>query len=202
MIDNNSQFMAILTAVGEAKLANSIALGVPWLITHMAVGDANGTDPTPSRQQDKLINELRRAPLNQLRPDPANDAIIVAEQVIPESVGGWWIRELGLFDEDGDLVAVANCPPTYKPELAQGSGRTQVVRLNILVSSTESIQLKLDPSVVLATRGYADSLIVDHLAAPDPHPQYARADSVQLEDSNSSYRIIVINGCLALEVIE
>lgn len=160
MTDQNTQFMAFLTAVGEAKQANANALGIPWIITQMGVGDANGTEPTPSRLQTSLINERRRAPLNQLKVDPDNEAIIIAEQVIPENVGGWWIREIGLYDEDGDLVAVANCPPTFKPELSQGSGRTQVVRLNILVSSTENIQLKIDPSVVLATRSYVDSLTV------------------------------------------
>ncbi len=172
MADQNSQYMAMLTAVGEAKLANATALGVNLNITQLGVGDANGVEPMPSRTQTALINERRRAPLNQLSIDPNNSAIIIAEQVIPEDIGGWWIREIGLYDEAGDLVAVANCPPTFKPELAQGSGRTQVVRLNILVSSTQNIQLKIDPSVVLATRAYADSLIVSHLAAADPHPQY------------------------------
>lgn len=160
MIDQNSQFMAILTAVGEAKQANANALGVPWIISQMAVGDANGTNPMPSRTQSALINERRRAPLNQLKIDPDNSAMLIAEQVIPEQIGGFWIREIGLYDEDDDLVAVANCPPTFKPELSQGSGRTQVVRLNILVSSTQNIQLKIDPSVVLATRGYVDDLTV------------------------------------------
>ncbi len=173
MADQNSQYMAMLTAVGEAKLANATALGVNLNITQLGVGDANGAEPMPSRTQTGLINERRRAPLNQLSIDPNNSAIIIAEQVLPEDIGGWWIREIGLYDEAGDLVAVANCPPTYKPELAQGSGRTQVVRLNILVSSTQNIQLKIDPSVVLATRAYADSLIVSHLTATDPHPQYA-----------------------------
>ncbi|WP_313401748.1 phage tail protein [Stenotrophomonas sp.] len=172
MADQNSQYMAILTAAGEAKDANAKALGVPWTITHMGIGDGNGAEPMPSRTQTALINERRRAPLNQLSVDPNNEAILIAEQVIPEDVGGWWIREIGLYDEAGVLVAVANCPPTYKPELAQGSGRTQVVRLNLITSSTQNIQLKIDPSVVLATRAYADSLIVGHLAAVDPHKQY------------------------------
>ncbi|MBF3054128.1 DNA inversion product [Pseudomonas aeruginosa] len=160
MADQNSQYMAMLTAVGEAKLANATALGVNLNITQLGVGDANGAEPMPSRTQTALINERRRAPLNQLSIDPNNSAIVIAEQVIPEDVGGWWIREIGLYDDAGDLVAVSNCPPTYKPELAQGSGRTQVVRLNILVSSTQSISLKIDPSVVLATRKYVDDLTV------------------------------------------
>ncbi len=178
MADQNSQYMAMLTAVGEAKLANATALGVNLNITQLGVGDANGAEPMPSRTQTALINERRRAPLNQLSIDPNNSAIIIAEQVIPEDIGGWWIREIGLYDEAGVLVAVANCPPTYKPELAQGSGRTQVVRLNLVTSSTQNIQLKIDPSVVLATRAYADSLVINHIAAADPHPQYITRDAV------------------------
>lgn len=159
MIDQNSQFQAILTAVGEAKQANADALGIPWTFAQMGVGDANGTDPFPDRLQTKLINERRRAPLNQLKPDPKNPGIIIAEQVIPENVGGFWIREIGLYDKDGDLVAVANCAPTFKPLLAQGSGRTQIIRMNLIVSSIANIVLKIDPSVVLATRAYVDQTL-------------------------------------------
>ncbi len=167
MADQNSQFMALLTAVGEARLANAQALGIAWNITQLGVGDGNGAEPMPSRLQTALLNERRRAPLNQLKVDPNNASIIIAEQVIPEDVGGWWIREIGLYDEAGDLVAVANCPPTFKPQLAQGSGRTQVVRLNLLVSSTQSITLKIDPSVVLATRAYCDLVVSEALAKLD-----------------------------------
>lgn len=160
MIDENSHFMAILTAIGEAKQANANALGIPWVISEMGIGDANGIDPVPLREQKALINERRRAPINQLKIDPDNDSMIVAEHVIPANVGGFWIRELGLYDDEGDLIAVANCPPTFKPELSQGSVRTQVVRINILVSSTKNIQLKVDPAVVLATREYVDKALV------------------------------------------
>lgn len=160
MTDQNSQFFAILTAIGRAKQANADALGVPWTFAQMGVGDANGADPIPSEQQTQLINERRRAPLNQLKVDPANASVIIAEQVIPETVGGWWIREVGLYDADGDLVAVANCAPSFKPLLSQGSGRTQVVRMNLIVSNTANVELKIDPSVVLATRAYVDGLTV------------------------------------------
>lgn len=156
MIDQNSQFMAILTNVGAAKLANANALGLPWKLTALGVGDANGTDPVPSATQTRLINERRRAPLNQLLIDPVNAAVVIAEQVIPADVGGWWIREVGLYDADGDLVAVSNCAPSFKPVLSQGSGRTQIVRMNFIVSSTGNITLKIDPAVVLATREYVD----------------------------------------------
>lgn len=163
MVDQNSQFYAILTNVGAAKQANADALGIPWKITQMGVGDANGADPTPNATQTSLINEWRRAPLNQLKVDDKNSAIIVAEQVIPADVGGKWIREIALYDADGDMVAVANCAPTYKPLLSQGSGRTQVVRMNLIVSSASNVQLKIDPAVVLATRHYVDAEILSVL---------------------------------------
>ena len=163
MIDRNSQFMAILTNVGAAKLANANALGIPWNLTALGVGDANGTDPVPSATQTKLINEQRRAPLNQLLVDPVNAAVIIAEQVIPADIGGWWIREIGLYDSDGDLVAVSNCAPSFKPALDQGSGRTQIVRMNFIVSSIANIVLKIDPSVVLATREYVDLALTEAL---------------------------------------
>ena len=167
MIDQTSQFFAILTNVGAAKQANADALGIPWKITQMGVGDANGADPIPSATQTALINERRRAPLNQLKVDPANSAVIIAEQVIPAEVGGWWIREIGLYDADNDLVAIANCAPSFKPLLTQGSGRTQVVRMNLVVSNSATVELKIDPSVVLATRAYVDQKVLDELNRQD-----------------------------------
>ncbi|ERO61155.1 phage tail-collar fiber domain-containing protein [Pseudomonas piscis] len=165
MIDSNSQFFATLTAVGEAKQANATALGIPWTFKEMAVGDANGSDPVPNKTQTKLINEWRRAPVNQVRTDPTNPNIIITEQVIPPDVGGHWIREIGLFDADGDLVAVANCAPTFKPLLAQGTGKTQIIRMNFIVSNTAQIVLKIDPAVVLATRQYVDDSLATALPA-------------------------------------
>ena len=174
MIDHNSQFMAILTAVGEAKQANADALGIPWTFAQMGVGDANGTDPLPERSQTRLINEQRRAPLNQVRIDPSNSNLIIAEQVIPENAGGWWIREIDLYDADGDLVAVANCAPSFKPLLAQGSGKTQVVRINFIVTSAANVTLKIDPSVVLATRQYVDGQIIEVLPPTRPAGTYQK----------------------------
>ncbi len=165
-------YFALLTAVGEAKLANAAALGTQLQISRMAVGDGNGNLPVPSRTQTALINERYRADLNELKVDPNNASQIIAELVIPETEGGYWLREMGLFDATGDLIAVSNCPPSYKPQMAEGSGRTQVLRMVLIVSSTAAVQLKIDPSVVLSTRAYADSLIAVHMAAADPHPQY------------------------------
>lgn len=174
-------YFALLTAVGEAKLANATALGTQLQISRMAVGDGNGNLPVPSRTQTALINERYRADLNELKVDPNNASQIIAELVIPETEGGYWLREMGLYDAAGDLIAVSNCPPSYKPQMAEGSGRTQVLRMVLIVSSTAAVQLKIDPSVVLATRAYADSLIAVHMLSADPHPQYKTEVATQGE---------------------
>ena len=187
----SAKFYTLLTDIGAAKLASAAALGVPLKITQMAVGDGGGVLPTPSAQQTKLIAEKRRADLNMLYIDPQNSSQIIAEQVIPETEGGWWIREVGLFDETGALIAVGNCPESYKPQLAEGSGRTQTVRMVLITSSTDTITLKIDPAVVLATRKYVDDKVLElkvyvddlmakHLAAADPHSQYAPKESPTL----------------------
>ncbi|AKK49375.1 TPA: phage tail protein [Escherichia coli] len=178
-----TKYFAILTHQGAARLANATALGTKLNITQMAVGDGNGTLPTPDPAQTKLINERRRELLNSLAVDANDTGQIIAEQIIPENEGGFFIREIGLYDDEGILIAVANCPETYKPLLAEGSGRTQTIRMILVVSSTSAITLKIDPSVVLATRkyvddavievkSYADKLMKDHEAKANPHKQY------------------------------
>lgn len=187
----SAKFYTLLTDIGAAKLASAAALGVPLKITHMAVGSGGGVLPAPNAQQTALVAEECRAALNMLYIDPQNSSQIIAEQVIPENEGGWWIREVGLFDETGALIAVGNCPESYKPKLAEGSGRTQTVRMVLITSSTDNITLKIDPAVVLATRKYVDDkalelkvyvddLMAKHLAAVDPHSQYAQKDSPTL----------------------
>ncbi|APS09881.1 phage tail protein [Salmonella enterica] len=179
------KYYAILTNQGAARLANATMLGSKLNLTQMAVGDANGVLPTPDPAQTKLINQKRIAPLNLLSIDPNNQSQIIAEQIIPENEGGFWIREIGLYDDEGVLIAVANCPETYKPQLQEGSGRTQTIRMILVVTNTEAITLKIDPSVVLATRKYVDDKVLElklyvddqmrnHIAAQDPHTQYAQ----------------------------
>ncbi|EHY3178961.1 phage tail protein [Escherichia coli] len=179
------KYYAILTNQGAARLANATMLGSKLNLTQMAVGDANGVLPTPDPAQIKLINQKRIAPLNLLSVDPNNQSQIIAEQIIPENEGGFWIREIGLYDDEGVLIAVANCPETYKPQLQEGSGRTQTIRMILVVTNTEAITLKIDPSVVLATRKYVDDEVLElrlyvddqmrnHIAAQDPHTQYAQ----------------------------
>lgn len=182
-------YYAILTAVGAAKLANAAALGTTLQITQMAVGDGGGNVPVPDANRTNLVNEVRRAPLNQLSIDPGNASQIIAEQVIPESVGGWWIREMGLLDNTGALIAIANCAPSYKPQLAEGSGRTQTIRMVLIVNNTGSVELKIDPSVVLATREYCDNAITA---------------AINRQDAKASVRVattanIALNGLLTVD---
>ncbi|HDL8487714.1 TPA: phage tail protein [Yersinia enterocolitica] len=177
-----NKYFALLTHIGTAKLANATALGTRLEITHMAVGDGGGTLPTPSPAQTQLVNEQRRAALNALTIDPSNPRQVIAEQIIPETEGGWWIREIGLLNKAGELIAIANCPESYKPQMQEGSGRTQLIRMIFMVSSTAAVILKTDPAVVLATRQYADQLISttvtsisNHIRTLNPHPQYLLA---------------------------
>jgi hypothetical protein len=150
------QFYTVPTAIGEAKIANAIALGQTVNITQMAIGDGGGTLPTPDSDREALVNEVRRAPINTSDTDEDNPNWVVVEQVLPPDVGGWTIREVGIIDEDGDLIGYANYPETYKPVLSEGSGRTQTIRFVMQVSSTAAVTLKIDPAVVLATRAYVD----------------------------------------------
>ncbi|MBW5870545.1 phage tail protein, partial [Yersinia enterocolitica] len=179
-----TKYFAILTNQGATRLANAAALGTTLKITHMSVGDGGGQAVTPNPEQTTLINEVRRGAVNMLSIDPLNMNQIIVEQVIPENEGGWFIREIGLFDSEGMLIAVANCPETYKPLLQEGSGRTQTIRMILIVSSTNAVELKIDPSVVLATRQYVDNKIIEvkqyaddlhqkHIDAANPHSQYA-----------------------------
>ena len=150
MADQDIFYVAMLTDVGAAQLASAAATGTPLSFTHMAVGDGNGVTPIPSKLQTALIHENLRLPLNRLTAR-ADRPVIVAELTLPSNVGGWWVREVGLYDSAGRLVAVANYPATFKPTLGQGTGRTQGIRLQILVSSTANITLIDDPTLVMPT---------------------------------------------------
>ncbi|MGF0334526.1 phage tail protein [Ectopseudomonas toyotomiensis] len=181
-------YFVTLTAAGEAKLANAAALGVPLQISRMAVGDGNGSLPVPNRLQTALVRETYRADLNELKIDPVNANQIIAEMVIPETEGGYWLREMGLYDLAGDLIAVANCPPSYKPEMAEGSGRTQVLRMVFMVSSTAAVQLKIDPSVVLATREYVITTVTALLADTNPVMAGAASPGAAAKAARSDHR--------------
>ncbi|EHP8572729.1 phage tail protein, partial [Escherichia coli] len=142
---------------------------------------------TPDPAQTKLINQKRIAPLNLLSVDPNNQSQIIAEQIIPEDEGGFWIREIGLYDDKGVLIAVANCPETYKPQLQEGSGRTQTIRMILVVTNTKAITLKIDPSVVLATRKYVDDKISKHeQSRRHPDASLTAKGFVQLSSATNS----------------
>jgi len=163
----SQNYFAMLTEIGENKFAQATALGKTLNLSEIGVGDGGGQNPIPDRMQTKLINEVRRKPLNQLKIDPQYPDQIIAEQVIPESEGGWWIREIGLYDSEGDLCAVANAPPTYKPILSEGSGRIQVIRMLLRVNSTDNVALMVDPSVVMATQNFVHHEIKKAIDALD-----------------------------------
>ena len=184
-------YYTLLTKKGAILLANATALGVPLKLTHMAVGDGNGNMTKPDANQTKLVREVRRAAINTLFVDKENPNQIIAEQVIPEAEGGWFIHEIGLFDDKGNMIAVGNCPATYKPKLAEGSGRTQVIRMIIIVDNTQSVELKIDPAVVLATRQYVDDLITAKMTAHEKSTNHPGATTkskgfVQLNSSTDS----------------
>ena len=150
MAEQDISYVAMLTDIGAAQLASAAATGTPLSWTHMAVGDGNGVTPIPSKLQTALIHENLRLPLNRLTAR-ADRPVIVAELILPSIVGGWWVREVGLYDSAGRLVAVANYPATFKPTQGQGTGRTQGIRMQLLVSSTANITLLDDPTLVAPT---------------------------------------------------
>ena len=171
----SQKYYTLITNQGAALLANAAALGIPLRLSKMGVGDGNGKATTPNASQTKLIREVYQAQLNSLTTDEKNPNQIIAELVIPENQGGWFINEIGLYDENNILVAVGNCPATYKPQLSEGSGRTQVIRIIIVVDNINAVALKIDPSVVLATRQYVDDLITSKMTAHEKSTNHPNA---------------------------
>ncbi|MEN4167655.1 phage tail protein [Serratia marcescens] len=151
------EFFSILTHAGAAKLALAAQTGQPMAISAMAVGDGAGATPTPSPEQTGLIGEQYRAALNALTIVSESANVISAEMIIPPKFGGFWIREVGLYADDGVLVAVGSLPDSYKSRLAEGSGRNSVIRVELAVSSTKDVQLLIDPTVIIATVDYVDT---------------------------------------------
>ncbi|MBL5826079.1 phage tail protein [Serratia fonticola] len=182
-----SKYKAILTTAGAAKIAAASAGGKPLKIDRMAVGDGNGKLPTPNPAQTKLINERHRAALNSLTVDKAAPDRLIAELVIPANVGGFWLREMGLYDADGTLIAASNMAESYKPKLEEGSGRTQTLRMVVIVSHTEAITLIVSGDMVMATRDFVAAAIDDHTKSRN-HPDATTAAKgfVQLSSVTNS----------------
>lgn len=156
------KYKTVLTHAGAAKIAAATAGGTKVNLTHMAVGDGCGGLPTPDPTQTKLIAEQYRAALNKISVDPKHKDYLVAELVIPPEVGGFWMREMGLYDETNTLIAVANMAESYKPLLTEGSGRATTVRMVIVVSHMDAVNLLIDSSAVLATLEYVDGKLLEH----------------------------------------
>ena len=159
----STKFRTVITTAGAAKLAAATAPGGRKVnITTMAVGDGGGKLPVPDAGQTGLIHEVWRHALNKISQDKRNSNYIIAELVIPPEVGGFWMRELGLYDDAGTLIAVANMAESYKPALAEGSGRSQTCRMVIIVSTVASVELTIDTTTVMATQDYVDDKIAEH----------------------------------------
>ncbi|HAO1270289.1 phage tail protein [Escherichia coli] len=159
----STKFKTVITTAGAAKLAAATAPGGRKVnITTMAVGDGGGKLPVPDAGQTGLIHEVWRHALNKISQDKRNSNYIIAELVIPPEVGGFWMRELGLYDDAGTLIAVANMAESYKPALAEGSGRSHTCRMVIIVSSVASVDLTIDTTTVMATQDYVDDKIAEH----------------------------------------
>ncbi|WP_454834398.1 phage tail-collar fiber domain-containing protein [Rahnella aceris] len=182
-----STFKSVVTTLGQSRIAAAIAAGTDINITQLAVGDGNGKATTPVATQTKLVKEVYRTPLNSLKLDPTHGNWVIAEAVITASVGGFWMREMGLFADDGTLIAVCNMADTYKPTLAEGSGRTQTLRMVIAVSNTEAISLLIDDSVIMATEQYVNDLLAAHEKSRNhPDGTLTAKGFVQLNSSVSS----------------
>ncbi|ELN1842327.1 TPA: tail fiber protein [Salmonella enterica subsp. enterica serovar Saintpaul] len=159
----STKFKTVITTAGAAKLAAATMPGGKKInLNVMAVGDGGGKLPDPDAGQTQLVNEVWRHTLNKISQDNRYSNYIVAELVIPPEVGGFWMRELGLYDDEGTLIAVANMAESYKPELAEGSGRAQTCRMVIIVSSVESVALSIDSTMVMATQDYVDNRLAWH----------------------------------------
>ncbi|EBS2713919.1 phage tail protein [Salmonella enterica subsp. enterica serovar Weltevreden] len=159
----STKFKTVITTAGAAKLAAATMPGGKKInLNVMAVGDGGGKLPEPDAGQTQLVNEVWRHTLNKISQNNRYSNYIVAELVIPPEVGGFWMRELGLYDDEGTLIAVANMAESYKPELAEGSGRAQTCRMVIIVSSVESVELSIDSTMVMATQDYVDDRLAEH----------------------------------------
>ncbi|EIS9993029.1 phage tail protein, partial [Escherichia coli] len=163
MSTTTRKFKTVITDTGAKKLAQAAAPdGKPVRLTHMAVGDGGGTLPTPDSKQTRLVHEVWRHTVNRVILDAAHQNRIIAELVIPPETGGFWIREIGVFDEHGDLIAVGNTAESYKPTVAEGSGRAQTFRTILTVSSTATVALTVDNTMVMATVDYVDDKLKEH----------------------------------------
>ncbi|MGL3218157.1 tail fiber protein [Escherichia coli] len=188
MSTTTRKFKTVITDTGAKKLAQAAAPdGKPVRLTHMAVGDGGGTLPTPDSKQTRLVHEVWRHTVNRVILDATHQNRIIAELVIPPETGGFWIREIGVFDEHGDLIAVGNTAESYKPAVAEGSGRAQTFRTILTVSSTATVVLTVDNTMVMATVDYVDDKLKEHeQSRRHPDASLTAKGFVQLSSATNS----------------
>ncbi|WP_407903614.1 phage tail protein [Escherichia coli] len=188
MSTTTRKFKTVITDTGAKKLAQAAAPdGKPVRLTHMAVGDGGGTLPTPDSKQTRLVHEVWRHTVNRVILDATHQNRIIAELVIPPETGGFWIREIGVFDEHGDLIAVGNTAESYKPTVAEGSGRAQTFRTILTVSSTATVALTVDNTMVMATMDYVDDKLKEHeQSRRHPDASLTAKGFVQLSSATNS----------------
>ncbi|HGU4378625.1 TPA: phage tail protein [Salmonella enterica] len=188
MSTTTRKFKTVITDTGAKKLAQAAAPdGKPVRLTHMAVGDGGGTLPTPDSKQTRLVHEVWRHTVNRIILDATHQNRIIAELVIPPETGGFWIREIGVFDEHGDLIAVGNTAESYKPTVAEGSGRAQTFRTILTVSSTATVALTVDNTMVMATVDYVDDKLKEHeQSRRHPDASLTAKGFVQLSSATNS----------------
>ncbi|ENR9469750.1 phage tail protein, partial [Escherichia coli] len=188
MSTTTRKFKTVITDTGAKKLAQAAAPdGKPVRLTHMAVGDGGGTLPTPDSKQTRLVHEVWRHTVNRVILDATHQNRIIAELVIPPETGGFWIREIGVFDEHGDLIAAGNTAESYKPAVAEGSGRAQTFRTILTVSSTATVALTVDNTMVMATVDYVDDKLKEHeQSRRHPDASLTAKGFVQLSSATNS----------------
>lgn len=200
------QIYSLPTNTGAAKLSYAMANNLTVQISHMAIGDGNGAVVNPTAAATGLAREVHRAQLNQLYQHPDNPNWLVAELVIPAEVGGWTIRELGLYDVAGDLIFVGNHAEQYKPVQSQGSDETKTIRMVILVSSVAAVTLRTDPTTVMATIKFVNDSLEAHAAAADPHKQYALRGGITTLAADTALAaahvgVVLVDGAAAARTI-
>ncbi|EHT5096419.1 phage tail protein [Salmonella enterica] len=170
------KFKTIITDYGKQRLIAAMSPGGTKLtLTQMAVGDGGGNPTNPDTTSTALVNEVWRAAVNSVTVDKTHSNIIIVELLIPAEVGGFWIREAGIYDEFNKLVAVCSLPASEKPLLEQGSGRAQTVRMTLIVSDTSIVNITIDSTTIMATNEYVDNSLEEHEKSRN-HPDATLTD--------------------------
>ncbi|HGG6610586.1 TPA: phage tail protein [Salmonella enterica subsp. diarizonae serovar 50:k:z] len=170
------KFKTIITDYGKQRLIAAMSPGGTKLtLTQMAVGDGGGNPTNPDTTNTTLINEVWRAAVNSVSVDKTHSNIIIVELLIPAEVGGFWIREAGIYDEFNKLVAICSLPASEKPLLEQGSGRAQTVRMTLVISDLSTINITIDSTTIIATNDYVDNSLKEHEKSRN-HPDATLTD--------------------------